>query len=210
MKINLTPSQEEVIHNRGGQLLVSAAAGSGKTFVLVERILQRLREGANIEDFLVITYTNAAAAELRNKLQSALQKRIEEGENSDFHRQLFHLNFAHISTVHSYCSELLKEYAVFLQIPSDFRIADGEDCGLLKSRAMGKTLHQCYETMSPGFSALRKLYASGRNDKTLAEVIEKAYEKANTRKDPETWLRDCLNIQKTEGRADLSETLFGA
>ncbi len=210
MKINLTPSQEEVIHNRGGQLLVSAAAGSGKTFVLVERILQRLREGANIEDFLVITYTNAAAAELRNKLQSALQKRIEEGESSDFHRQLFHLNFAHISTVHSYCSELLKEYAVFLQIPSDFRIAEGEDCGILKNRAMGKTLHQCYETMSPGFSALRRLYASGRNDKTLAEVIDKAYEKANTRKDPETWLRDCLNIQKTEGRADLSETLFGA
>ena len=119
-EIKLTPAQQAVVQDRGGALLVSAAAGSGKTKVLVDRLLSRIcaaDDPCNIDDFLVITYTKAAASELRVKIAQALSARIaQEPQNRHLQRQLNRIYLAEISTVHSFCSNLLRTYAHLLDI----------------------------------------------------------------------------------------------
>lgn len=111
----LTPSQQAVVDDRGGALLVSAAAGSGKTKVLVDRLLAQVcaeNAPADLDDFLIITYTKAAAAELRGKIAKELSKRLSaEPENVHLQRQLTRIYLAQISTVHAFCSSILREYA---------------------------------------------------------------------------------------------------
>ena len=115
MADKLTPQQAQAVNDRGGKLLVSAAAGSGKTKVLVDRLLSCLQDPmdpANLDDFLIITYTKAAAAELRGKIASRLSQIIsEQPEISHLRRQMQRLYLAKISTVHSFCADILKEYA---------------------------------------------------------------------------------------------------
>ena len=115
MADKLTPQQEQAVTNRGGKLLVSAAAGSGKTKVLVDRLLSYLTnpgECTNLDDFLIITYTKAAASELRSKIAARLSERIsQEPENVHLQRQMQRLYLTKISTIHGFCAELLREYA---------------------------------------------------------------------------------------------------
>lgn len=210
MEIKLTEAQKAVIDDRGGELLVSAAAGSGKTKVLVDRVIGMIAEGASIDDFLIITYTKAAAAELRVKLQKALQNAALEKRSGNFRQQLIHFNLAHISTVHSFSENLLKEYAMYLRIPSDFRIGDEQECRILKDRAMGRALEFCYQSGSEVFSAFSECFSSGRNDRRLAEIIETVYEKSQTRISPDRWLDSCLSMLEIGGNKDLGDTPYGA
>ena len=128
MADKLTPQQQQAVDNRGGKLLVSAAAGSGKTKVLVDRLLKYMKDPvapANIDEFLIITYTKAAAAELRSKIASKLSEHIAaEANNRHLQRQLQRLYLTKISTVHSFCADILREYAYLLDISGDFRVAD--------------------------------------------------------------------------------------
>ena len=128
MAEKLTAQQQTAVENRGGRLLVSAAAGSGKTKVLVDRLLGYILDPidpANIDDFLLITYTKAAAAELRGKIAAKLTERVAcEPENIHLRRQLQRLYLTKISTVHAFCGDILREYAYRLDIPGDFRVAD--------------------------------------------------------------------------------------
>ena len=121
MADKLTPQQELAASNRGGKLLVSAAAGSGKTKVLVERLMRYITDAhnpANIDDFLIITYTKAAAAELRGKIAKELVSRIaEEPENVHLQQQMQRLYLTKISTVHAFCTEILREYGYFWRFP---------------------------------------------------------------------------------------------
>ena len=115
MADKLTPQQHQAVHDRGGMLLVSAAAGSGKTKVLVDRLMTYLtdeKDPADLDDFLVITYTKAAASELRGKIAAKLTQRIaEEPENRHLQKQMQRLFLTKISTVHGFCGDLLREYA---------------------------------------------------------------------------------------------------
>ena len=128
----LTPQQKMAVENRGGKLLVSAAAGSGKTKVLVDRLMSYLTDPvapANLDDFLIITYTKAAAAELRGKISDKLTKYISEHpENRHMQQQIQRLHMAKISTVHSFCADILREFSYRLDIPADFRIAEENEC----------------------------------------------------------------------------------
>ena len=128
MANNLTPQQRLAVENRGGKLLVSAAAGSGKTKVLVDRLISYLMDPvkpANIDDFLIITYTKAAASELRGKISAKLNELLaEEPGNRHLQRQMQRLYLTKISTIHSFCSDILREYASRLDISPDFRVAD--------------------------------------------------------------------------------------
>ena len=139
MSEKLTPQQEQVINDRGGKLLVSAAAGSGKTKVLVDRLLRYLTDPidpADLDAFLIITYTKAAAAELRGKIAAKLTERIaKEPENRHLQQQLQRLYLTKISTVHSFCADILREYAYKLDLSADFRVADENECIQLQSRA---------------------------------------------------------------------------
>ena len=129
----LTPQQRIAATDRGGKLLVSAAAGSGKTKVLVERLLCYLTDmsaPAQLDDFLIITYTKAAASELRGKIGAELTSRIAaEPENRHLQKQLQRLYLTQISTVHGFCTQILREYAYRLDIAPDFRVADETETG---------------------------------------------------------------------------------
>ena len=123
-KFELTPQQRQAVEETGGALLVSAAAGSGKTKVLVDRLLRQVTkpgDACNVDDFLIITYTRAAAGELRGKIAAALQERLAESPD-DLHlqRQLHRVYLAQISTVHAFCAQLLRQYAAQTQLPVDF------------------------------------------------------------------------------------------
>ena len=137
---DLTLQQRAAVNDRGGKLLVSAAAGSGKTMVLVERLMQYILDPvspANIDDFLIITYTKAAASELRQKISKKLGELLaEDGTNRHLQRQLQRLYLAKISTVHGFCTDILRENAYRLDIPGDFRVAEDEECAEMQEQVL--------------------------------------------------------------------------
>ena len=150
MADKLTPQQTQAVCDRGGKLLVSAAAGSGKTKVLVDRLLSYLTDPvspANLDEFLIITYTKAAASELRGKIAAKLTERIaEEPENRHLQKQMQRLFLTKISTVHGFCGDLLREYAYRLDLVPDFRIADENECQELRETVLQDLLDQAYQS----------------------------------------------------------------
>ena len=148
----LTPQQETAVYNRGGSLLVSAAAGSGKTKVLVERLFSYMeQEGCQVDDFLIITYTKAAAAELRGKIAQELTRRVAErpGEGH-LRRQMLRVYQADIKTVDAFCAGLLRENVHLLppveehSLTPDFRVLDEQEAALLRQRVLGRVLEDFY------------------------------------------------------------------
>ncbi len=215
MAEKLTPQQQQAVDNRGGRLLVSAAAGSGKTKVLVDRLMGYLTDPvhpANIDDFLMITFTKAAAAELRGKIAAKLTEKVAQmPENRHLQQQLQRVYLAKISTVHSFCSDVLREYAYRLDIPGDFRVADERECVEIQNRIMEKLLEQTYNQQEdfPGFRAFVDSQGLGRNDGQVPEIVLKVYESARCHLDPDGWLEHCLQQVKTENVEDASQTVYG-
>ena len=216
MAEKLTPQQKSAVTHRGGNLLVSAAAGSGKTKVLVDRLLGFLTDEvspANIDDFLIITYTNAAAAELRAKIAAKLTERIaEHPENRHLQQQLQRLYLAKISTVHGFCGDILREYAYELDIPGDFRIGDENECGELQSLVLEQVLEEAYEGLSDA-EDLRAFFDSqgiSRDDRQIPLILLQVYHSARCHLDPEEWLRWCETSGETTGISDPTETPWGS
>ncbi len=215
MAETLTPQQKQAVENRGGKLLVSAAAGSGKTKVLVDRLMRYLTDPAdpaNLDDFLLITYTKAAAAELRGKIAAKLAERIAEAPgNRHLQQQMQRLYLAKISTVHAFCGDLLREYAYRLDLPADFRVADENECAELRSAAMEQVLEQAYDRAGddPDFCAFADSQGLGRDDRLVPEILLKVYDSARCHLDPEKWLARCLDGAETEGITDAGQTVWG-
>ena len=214
-EVVLTPSQQAVVDDRGGALLVSAAAGSGKTKVLVDRLLAQVcaeNDPADLDDFLIITYTKAAAAELRGKIAKELSKRLSaEPENVHLQRQLTRIYMAQISTVHAFCASILREYAHTLDIPADFRVAEEQEAAELRQEAFDALLEQCYEGMTED-SPLRPLvdqFGYGRDDHRLAELVLPVYDAVRCRVDPDAWMRQCEEAYAPDGAADAAQTPWG-
>ena len=214
MAEKLTPQQQMAVDNRGGKLLVSAAAGSGKTKVLVDRLLKYIKDPvdpANIDDFLIITYTKAAASELRAKIASKLSEHIAaDPGNRHLQRQLQRLYLTKISTVHAFCSELLREYAYLLDISADFRVADENEVLQLRDRAMDQILETAYENIGndPDLQAFVDTQGLGRSDALVAQIIWQVYESSMCHKDPEAWRTMCVENAAMEV-ADPLETPWG-
>ena len=215
MAEELTLQQKAAVADRGGSLLVSAAAGSGKTKVLVDRLISFIMDPvdpANIDDFLIITYTHAAAAELRGKIAAKLTERIAQNPgNRHLQQQMQRLYLAKISTVHSYCSELVKEFAYALDISGDFRVADENECTELQARAMERILDDAYNSLgkNPEIQALIDTQGFGRDDRMVAEVILKAYTSSRCHLDPEGWLDWCASCTYVEDLTDAGDSLWG-
>ena len=188
----LTPEQRSAVYDRGGRLLVSAAAGSGKTKVLVDRLLSYMtdpKDPANLNDFLIITYTKAAAAELRGKIAAKLTERIAEDPNSRLQQQMQRLYLTKISTVHGFCGDLLREYAYKLDLSADFRVADENECREIREMVLEELLDQAYASQEDAdFLAFVDTQGLGRTDKLVPELIEKVYDSARCHLDPEKWL----------------------
>jgi len=215
MADKLTPQQAQAVHNRGGKLLVSAAAGSGKTKVLVDRLLTYLTDPvdpANLDEFLIITYTKAAAAELRGKIAARLTRRIaEEPENRHLQKQMQRLFLTKISTVHGFCGDLLREYAYKLDLPADFRVADENECQEIRENVLTELLDQAYlsDRQDEDFRAFVDSQGLGRDDRLVPELILKVYDSARCHLNPEEWLDSCIRSSSVEGIQDVSETVWG-
>lgn len=215
MAEKLTQQQLTAVENRGGQLLVSAAAGSGKTKVLVDRLMGYLTDPvnpANVNDFLIITYTKAAAAELRGKIAQKLSQMIaEQPENRHLQHQMQRLYLAKISTVHSFCSDILRENAYRMDISADFRVADENECAQLQQQALEQVLNDAY-TQIDSDEQLRALIDSqgfGRDDRSIPQILLKLYHSAKCHLDPEGWLNWCSQQSKAEDITDAAQTVWG-
>ena len=136
MAVKRTPEQEEVVKNRGGALLVSAAAGSGKTRVLVERLMDYiLQEGRNIDEFLIITFTRAAAEELRARIAKEIAEALAaQPDHAHLRQQTVRLYETQISTIHAFCTVLLRQWGHLLDIPGDFALCEDEEAQVLMTR----------------------------------------------------------------------------
>ena len=211
--IQLTPQQLGAVEDRGGSLLVSAAAGSGKTKVLVERVFAYLREEhCHIDDFLIITFTRAAAAELRSKLAAELARRVAaEPENGHLRQQMFRVYQADIKTVDGFCASLLREHVHLLEpvdgrsLTPDFRILDESECTLLKERALEQALEHFYQRIEQedeGCRLLAETLGFGRDDRGLALLVPEVHAKLQSHPYPEKWL-----AQAAEGWRELPQRL---
>ena len=189
-----TKDQLTAIQNRGGALLVSAAAGSGKTAVLVERVVTRLSDPddpVDIDRLLLVTFTNAAAAEMRERIGRALgEAAAQNPRDARLRRQLFLVHRAKITTVHALCLSLAREQAAALGIAPDFRLMDENEGKILRAEVLEETLDAAYERGDKGFLALCEQLAAGRDDKKLGEVILSTYEKIQAHPDPRAFLAE--------------------
>ncbi len=208
-----TPQQEMAVKNRGGKLLVSAAAGSGKTKVLVDRLLDYMTapaDPANIDEFLIITYTKAAASELRGKIAAKLTERIaEDPDNRHLQRQLQRLYLAKISTVHAFCTDILREYAWQLELPGDFRVAEETECAQLRLDTLNRLLDRVYADMEPDIAAFVDTQGLGRDDRLVPQILLKVYDSARCHLNPDAWLDACLENASVEGCDDAAQTVWG-
>ena len=176
-----TPEQQAAAQDRGGALLVAAAAGSGKTKVLVDRLMGYLTDPddpADLDEFLIITYTRAAAAELRGKIAARLGEMLaEDPDNKHLQRQLTRVYLAQISTVHAFCQTVLRQYAAEVDLPADFRVADEQQAAALRAEALQDTLAELYAGLdaNPDFAAMIDTLGYGRDDRRLLALAEESY-----------------------------------
>ena len=202
MSVAWTRGQRQVIDYRGGNLLVSAAAGSGKTAVLVERIVEMITEKnhpVDIDHLLIMTFTNAAAAEMRERIRDAIDKRREENP-TDKHLELQSILVPRpqITTIDSFCLGLIREYYNYLDMDPAFRIGDQGELSLLQGDVMKQLLEDWYASGDPAFLHFAETYASGKSDSGLEDVIFQVWRFSQSHPWPNEWMRQC--------RKELEET----
>ncbi|MCR5482453.1 MAG: helicase-exonuclease AddAB subunit AddA [Clostridia bacterium] len=186
-----TEKQSEAITKRNKNLLVSAAAGSGKTAVLVERIKRLiLQENASVDRFLIVTFTNAASKDMKRKLLNAINRHILENPSDAalMKKQLSLLNHANISTFHAFCLEVIRRYFYIIDADPNFRICDEAEAVLLKASAMDTLFEEYFDESSPEFIEFLKSYASSKNENKIREMILQVFETLSSVPDGEKWL----------------------
>ncbi len=212
-KFDLTSSQHEAVYTRGKPLLVSAAAGSGKTRVLTERLMARVAEGEDIDRFLVITFTRAAAAELRARILTELNERSAANPaDRRLRRQTALLYRAHIGTIDSFCTALLRENAYAMGISPSFAVLEQERAQSLRRRALEEVLESAYESIEtdPALRELVDTVGAGRDDAALGELILSLHQQMQSRAWPELWAKEALAQLAAEGVDEVGETPWGA
>lgn len=194
--VRWTADQQAVIDSRGSNLLVAAAAGSGKTAVLVERILSLIcdpEKPTDVDRLLIVTFTNAAAAEMRERIRTALEERaaLEPG-SEHLQRQLTLIHHAQITTIHSFCLYVIRNYFSVIGLDPGFRVMDEGEGRLLQQDVLETVLEAAYEEKDEAFLALADWYGNGKNDHELEELILQLYRFSMGCPWPEKWLEECL------------------
>ena len=209
-----TEEQVQAISQKGSNILVAAAAGSGKTAVLVERIIKKVvEEGIDIDKLLVVTFTNAAASEMRERVLDAIYKKLDENPNDEkLLRQITLLNKASICTIDSFCLEVVRNNFYELEnVAPNFRIADTTEIELLKQEVIEDMFEKKYEEEEEDFSKLIHTYTSYRDDSPLKDLILKIYNYIQSNPFPEKWLEEkveMFNIKDLD--RDFSTTPWGS
>lgn len=222
MGVKWTPEQESAImspkdSNLGAQtLLVAAAAGSGKTAVLVERIITRLKDMENplsVQELMVVTFTKAAAAEMSARIGVALAKAMESTDDkalqARLERQLNLLPSAHISTLHSFCQWVIQSYFYKLDIPPTARIGNEAEMALLKQEVLENLLKEAYEHNTYGIFDLSDFFSDDKSDAGLQDKVLSLYEFAMSQSNPDGWMRHAVEPYKAAQEQDLRDTLWG-
>lgn len=188
-----TKAQQKAIETRHKNLLVSAAAGSGKTAVLVERIIRMISEGENpidIDRLLVVTFTTAAAAQMKDKIGRELDKKLNGNPgNSHLQRQVSLLQSAHISTIHSFCLNVVRNYFHYIDLDPSFKIAEEAEITLLKSDCLADVLEKWYEEGREDFHRLIESYSYSKSDTPIEDLVLSLYNYAMSNPWPEKWLK---------------------
>ncbi|WP_443960222.1 helicase-exonuclease AddAB subunit AddA [Roseburia inulinivorans] len=207
MGVSWTTEQQQVIDLRNRNILVSAAAGSGKTAVLVERIVKIITDKnhpVDIDHLLIVTFTNAAAAEMRERIGNAIEKALDEQPgNEHLLRQLTLIHNAQITTIDSFCLYVVRNHFHEIDLEPNFRIGDEGELKLLREDVLGRVLEQNYEEPSEAFSDFVEGYASGRTDVALNEMILQLYEFSRSYPWPEKWLDSFVGAYRIETREEL-------
>ena len=191
MAIELTRAQRAAVEDRGGDLLVSAAAGSGKTRVLVERLMGYVEQGEDIDRFLVITFTNAAAAELRDRIAAAIHARLAQSPGDRHLRRNATLVYkAPICTIDAFCLDFLRQWGHLADLDPDFRLCDEAEGEELRRRALEEVLEARYAGIDNDvpFASLVDALAGERDDQTLEDVILDVHRRVQAQADPVGWL----------------------
>ena len=206
-----TDEQKQAIYETGENILVAAAAGSGKTAVLVERIINKIiNENVDIDKILVVTFTNAAASEMRERILDAIYKKLEENPNSiNLQRQITLLNKASICTIHSFCLDVIRNNFYEIDASANFRIGDSAEIEMLKSDVLEEIFEQKYMDNDSGFIKLVETYTDYRGDEKLQEIILNIYKFIQSNPFPERWLKEKIEEFNLEKEEDFSKTIWG-
>lgn len=209
-EVKWTNEQLQAIQEKDSNILVAAAAGSGKTAVLVERIIHKIiDEKMDIDKILVVTFTNAAASEMRERILEAIYKKLEENpENVHLQRQIILLNKASICTIHSFCLDVIHNHFYEIDLPSNFKIADTAEIDLLKQEVLDDLFEQKYTENDKDFIELLENYTNYRGDEALQELVLKIYKFIQSSPFPIKWLQEKLELLKIEDK-DISKTVWG-
>lgn len=207
MGMTWTESQKKVIDRRERNILVSAAAGSGKTAVLVERIIQKItQDKVDIDKLLIVTFTNAAAAEMRERIRDAIEKKLEEEpEDTHLQRQFTLVHNAQITTIDSFCLYVIRNYFYKIDLEPNFRVADEGELSLLRSDVLGKLLEAHYAAGEEAFLSFVAGYGSAKSDQAIQDMILKMYTYAQSYPWPDEWLVSCGQAYDLKEEADMEQ-----
>ena len=207
MGMTWTESQKKVIDRRERNILVSAAAGSGKTAVLVERIIQKItQDKVDIDKLLIVTFTNAAAAEMRERIRDAIEKKLEEEpEDTHLQRQFTLVHNAQITTIDSFCLYVIRNYFYKIDLEPNFRVADEGELSLLRADVLGKLLEAHYAAGEEAFLSFVAGYGSAKSDQAIQDMILKMYTYAQSYPWPDEWLVSCGQAYDLKEEADMEQ-----
>jgi len=191
--MNWTEEQQAAIDAVGSNLLISAAAGSGKTAVLVERIIRIiLKDKIDIDRLLIVTFTNAAAGEMRERISTAIMEEMDKktGDEQHLRRQISLLNRASISTIHSFCIDVVRRHFHIIDVDPGFRIGDVTETGILKLEALEELFEEEYEKADNIFFQLVETFGGTKEDRPLQDLVLRVHGFIQSQPYPETWLRE--------------------
>ncbi len=210
--VKWTKEQERAIITTGHSLLVSAAAGSGKTAVLAERCAYLVCDASNkcgVDELLVVTFTNAAAAEMRERIESVLRKRLEESDDPRLARQLALIERAQISTLHGFCSRVVKQNFHLLGIDPNFTTLDEEEAVLLRMEVARELFADRYAAKEAGeFQKFVDQYGNG-NDEPLMQRVIRTHELLSSTLDPKAWIHGAMQRISNAQKGELKDSVLG-
>lgn len=197
--LSFTKEQLQAIETSGNNILISASAGSGKTMVLVNRMIEKIKNKVDVDELLVVTFTNAAAKEMKQRIQTAIQEEINLQNDRELHthliKQLPKMGHANISTLHSFCLKVIERYYYLIDFDPVFRqLTDDTEIALIKEDIWYELLEELYEKADASFIEFMETYSGDRNDDNIMEMVLGLQNYSRSHEKPDTWLKDLTRL----------------
>ena len=210
MGVTWTEEQQKVISLRDRNILVSAAAGSGKTAVLVQRILSKIMDTerpVDIDRLLIMTFTRAAAGEMKERISAAIDQMLYDNpDNEHLQRQASLIHNAQITTIDGFCAYIIRNYFHMIDLDPGYRTAEEGELKLLREDVMKEVLEAAYARKGEKFLSLVECYATGKTDDEIRDMIYKLYDASMSHPFPEEWIEECLEVYQVDSLEDLRDT----